>query len=226
LYHRRERCGKDKFEYEVSHICFLFFTLLIISFVRRFLPLLSPSSESNRYCQGEFSDHSTPTIGASFLQHRVTVDGVDISLQIWDTAGQERFRSMAPMYYRGAKAAVLVFDITNEETFYKAKSWLKDLKGHADPDVVICLAGNKCDKEAVFDLKQCEEFAKSVDAVFVKTSAQSGEGVNKLFSELTKRIVDVYKTKSMSGADGRGRGEDALVLDGNSNRPAGGGGCC
>jgi Ras-related protein Rab-21 len=160
---------------------------------------------------------------------------MEVSLQIWDTAGQERFRSMAPMYYRGAKAAVLVFDITNEETFFKAKSWLKDLKVHADPDVVVCLAGNKCDKEAVFDLKQCEEFAKSVDAVFMKTSAQSGEGVNKLFNELTRRIVEVYKTKAMTGT-GTGTGESGsrggrdatLVLDdrGNSARSNADGGCC
>jgi Ras-related protein Rab-21 len=156
---------------------------------------------------------------------------MDVSLQIWDTAGQERFRSMAPMYYRGAKAAVLVFDITNEETFFKAKSWLKDLKVHADPDVVVCLAGNKCDKEAVFDLKQCEEFAKTVDAVFIKTSAQSGEGVNKLFTELTRRIVEVYKTKAQggggAGGDGSSRG-DGLVLDGSggSSRSTGNGGCC
>ncbi|CAE7841324.1 RAB22A, partial [Symbiodinium microadriaticum] len=155
-----------------------------------------------RYCQGEFSDNSTPTIGASFLQHRVSMDGVDVSLQIWDTAGQERFRSMAPMYYRGAKAAILVFDLTNEDSFHKSKSWLKDLKAHADPEVVICIAGNKCDKEATFDLKQCDDFAAAVDAVFVKTSAQSGEGVDQLFASLTRRIVDVQKRKGNISREG------------------------
>mmetsp|Transcript_14899 Transcript_14899/g.15614 ORF Transcript_14899/g.15614 Transcript_14899/m.15614 type:complete len:205 (-) Transcript_14899:1562-2176(-) len=183
------------------------------------------TSLSMRYCQGEFSDHSTPTIGASFLQHRVNVDGIDLSLQIWDTAGQERFRSMAPMYYRGAKAAVLVFDISNEESFHNAKSWLKDLKAHADPDVVVCIAGNKCDKEPAFDLRQCEEFAKSVEAVFGKTSAQTGEGVNKLFAELTKRIAEVHKSRSLNGNNYRNQ-DDALVLDGKSTRPPADSGCC
>lgn len=124
---------------------------------------------------------------------------------------------MAPMYYRGAKAAILVFDVSNEESFYNAKSWLKDLKAHADPEVVVCIAGNKCDKEPAFDLRQCEEFAKSVEAVFVKTSAQTGEGVGKLFAELTKRIVEVHKNRSING-NNRNQ-DDPLVLDGRSNRP-------
>lgn len=66
---------------------------------------------SYRYCNGEFPDQVTPTIGASFLQKKLKIDDIDILLQVWDTAGQERFRSMAPMYYRGAKLAFLVLFI-------------------------------------------------------------------------------------------------------------------
>ena len=77
------------------------------------------------------------TIGASFLQKHVTVDDNRITLQIWDTAGQERFRAMAPLYYRKAKAAVVVFDVTDDRTFRKAKGWLDELKKHvARPDGV------------------------------------------------------------------------------------------
>ena len=119
---------------------------------------------------------------------------------------------MAPMYYRGAKAAILVFDLTNEDSFHKSKSWLKDLKAHADSDVVVCIAGNKCDKDSTFDLKQCEEFAESVDAVFVRTSAQSGEGVDNLFANLTRRIVDILKRKGNLTKEG----EDLVTLDGNA----------
>lgn len=125
------------------------------------------------------------------------------------------------MYYRGAKAAILVFDLTNEDSFHKSKSWLKDLKAHADPEVVVCIAGNKCDKEAAFDLKQCDEYAASVDAVFIRTSAQSGEGVDRLFNELTRRIVNIQKTKS-KGTEA----EDNLVLDGSNSQGNSGGGCC
>lgn len=102
---------------------------------------------------------------------------------------------MAPMYYRGAKAAICVFDVTNEESFNRIVSWLRDLRAHADPNIVICLAGNKCDKQPRFNLSACEELAASLDATFVKTSALTGEGVDEIFETLSKKIADVYKAK-------------------------------
>jgi len=122
--------------------------------------------------------------------------------KIWDTAGQERFRSMAPMYYRGAKAAILVFDLTNEESFQRAASWIRDLKAHADPDVVICLAGNKCDKDPSYDVSECESFASSVGAQFVRTSALTGEGVDQLFGVLSQNVYKTYKSKSIKSSKG------------------------
>ena len=122
-------------------------------------------------------------------------------LQIWDTAGQERFRSMAPMYYRGAKAAMLVFDLGNEESFHHAMSWLKDLKTHADPDLVLVLVGNKCDRPTTVDTKSVEGLAKSIDAKFVKCSALTGEGVENAFHALSSRIIDSYKGKLSKSKD-------------------------
>jgi small GTP-binding protein len=151
------------------------------------------TSLSTRYCHGEFPENSTPTIGASFLQRRVVVDNVEISLQIWDTAGQERFRSMAPMYYRGAKAAICVFDVTNEESFNRVTTWLRDLRAHADPNVVICLAGNKSDKTPTFDLSKCESLARTLGGSFFKTSALTGEGVQEIFETLSRNISEVYR---------------------------------
>jgi small GTP-binding protein len=151
------------------------------------------TSLSTRYCHGEFPENSTPTIGASFLQRRVVVDNVEISLQIWDTAGQERFRSMAPMYYRGAKAAICVFDVTNEESFNRVTTWLRDLRAHADPNVVICLAGNKADKTPTFDLSKCESLARTLGGSFFKTSALTGEGVQEIFETLSRNISEVYR---------------------------------
>lgn len=181
------------------------------------------TSLSMRYCHGEFPENATPTIGASFLQRRVAVDGTEISLQIWDTAGQERFRSMAPMYYRGAKAAIMVFDVTNEDTFHRVLSWLRDLKAHADPNVVICIAGNKCDKKSAFDISSCKEFAESLNAKFIRTSALTGEGVDSVFEELAKSIVEIYRKK---GSGGRVDDDtDALRLDAAANKGASGA-CC
>lgn len=155
------------------------------------------TSLSIRYCHGDFESHQ-PTIGANFLKVRVPVDGTEISLQIWDTAGQERFRSMAPMYYRGAKAAICVFDVTSEESFHRVSSWLRDLKPFADPNCVICLAGNKCDKAEKFDLTMCEELAQSMGATFTKTSALTGEGVTELFDKLSRNIAVAFRHETKS----------------------------
>jgi GTPase SAR1 family protein len=99
------------------------------------------------------------------------------------------------MYYRGAKAAILVFDVTNEESFGRSMSWLRDLKAHADPDVVVCIAGNKFDKGPTFDLKAVEEYSQSVDASFLRTSAMTGENVDALFDILTTKIIENLKQK-------------------------------
>ncbi len=179
------------------------------------------TSLSTRYCHGEFPENSTPTIGASFLQRRVLVDNTELNLQIWDTAGQERFRSMAPMYYRGAKAAICVFDVTNEESFHRVMIWLRDLKSHADPNVVVCIAGNKCDKPASFDLSKCEELAASIGADFIRTSALTGENVDEVFTFLSRKICDVYQVKRKQET----RDEDVLAL-GASSKTKQGSSCC
>eukprot|EP01119_Soliformovum_irregulare_P009549 TRINITY_DN2296_c0_g1_i1.p1 TRINITY_DN2296_c0_g1~~TRINITY_DN2296_c0_g1_i1.p1 ORF type:complete len:127 (-),score=9.52 TRINITY_DN2296_c0_g1_i1:442-822(-) len=81
-----------------------------------------------QYVENRFSPISSPTIGASFLSKTLWITNSRIRLQLWDTAGQERFRSLAPMYYRGAAAALLVYDVTSPETFKKVKEWVRELK--------------------------------------------------------------------------------------------------
>jgi small GTP-binding protein len=85
---------------------------------------------------------------AAFLTQTVTLEDSTVKFEIWDTAGQERYRSLAPMYYRGAAAAIVVFDITKKDSFNGAKSWVKELQRRGDPNVVIALAGNKADMES------------------------------------------------------------------------------
>lgn len=98
-----------------------------------------------RFVRDEFFEFQEPTIGAAFLTQTVPIEGATVKFEIWDTAGQERYRSLAPMYYRGAAAAIVVYDITNKESFNGAKSWVKELQRRGDPNVVITLAGNKAD---------------------------------------------------------------------------------
>lgn len=93
----------------------------------------------------EFHPNKEPTIGAAFLTQKCRLEDRVLRYEIWDTAGQERFHSLAPMYYRNAQAAVVVYDITKSSSLEKAKSWVKELQRQANPNIVIALAGNKLD---------------------------------------------------------------------------------
>lgn len=129
---------------------------------------------------------------------------------------------MAPMYYRGARAAMLVFDLGNEDSFHHAMSWLKDLKAHADPDVIICLVGNKCDRHITVDIKSIESLASSIDAKFVKCSALTGEGVDAAFKALSTLIIEGFKGKANKGRKDPGISLSDKVND-YDEKPAG---CC
>ncbi|KAJ6983411.1 ras-related protein RABF1 isoform X1 [Populus alba] len=99
-----------------------------------------------RFVRGQFDPTSKVTIGASFLSQTIALqDSTTIKFDIWDTAGQERYAALAPLYYRGAAVAVIVYDITSPETFNKAQYWVKELQKHGSPDIVMALVGNKAD---------------------------------------------------------------------------------
>ncbi|KAL4064961.1 P-loop containing nucleoside triphosphate hydrolase protein [Scleroderma yunnanense] len=93
----------------------------------------------------EFQPNKEPTIGAAFLTQKCRLEDRILRYEIWDTAGQERFHSLAPMYYRNAQAAVVVYDVTKASSLDKAKTWVKELQRQANPNIVIALAGNKID---------------------------------------------------------------------------------
>ncbi|KAG6832475.1 hypothetical protein H0H92_001521 [Tricholoma furcatifolium] len=103
------------------------------------------SSVVLRFVSNEFQANKEPTIGAAFLTQKCRLEDRVLRYEIWDTAGQERFHSLAPMYYRNAQAAVVVYDITKASSLEKAKSWVKELQRQANPNIVIALAGNKLD---------------------------------------------------------------------------------
>ncbi|KAG0297352.1 hypothetical protein BGZ98_000619 [Dissophora globulifera] len=98
-----------------------------------------------RFVNDEFQENKEPTIGAAFLTQKCRLEDKVIKFEIWDTAGQERFHSLAPMYYRNAQAAVVVYDVTKASSLEKAKSWVKELQRQANPNIVIALTGNKVD---------------------------------------------------------------------------------
>eukprot|EP00740_Mantoniella_antarctica_P005774 CAMPEP_0181362542 /NCGR_PEP_ID=MMETSP1106-20121128/8088_1 /TAXON_ID=81844 /ORGANISM="Mantoniella antarctica, Strain SL-175" /LENGTH=179 /DNA_ID=CAMNT_0023476555 /DNA_START=239 /DNA_END=775 /DNA_ORIENTATION=+ len=144
-----------------------------------------------RYVSDVFSDTQPATIQASYLTKRIAIDGSSVQLAIWDTAGQERFHALGPIYYRDADAALLVFDITDVDSFTRVKNWVKELRKMAGKDIVLVLAGNKVDMErnrAVTN-EEAEAYAASVDATLFGTSAKVNKGVEQAFLSIAKRLV-------------------------------------
>merc|ERR1740130_1001212 len=105
-----------------------------------------------------------------------------VKFEIWDTAGQERYKSLAPMYYRGAAAAVIVFDITSKESFDAAKSWIVELQS---TDTLIALAGNKSDLDGDRQVERdtAQAYADDMGILFMETSAKSGQNVQEMEDE-------------------------------------------
>lgn len=158
-----------------------------------------------RYARGIFTKTSNPTIGASFLTKTIVVDHVKIKQQIWDTAGQERFRSLAPMYYRGARAAILVYDITQHTTFERVQEWVRELQANSREEIVLSLVGNKCDmsdKRAV-SFAHAKEYADSIGAMVCETSAKTNQGVDAMFLLVSKELAKRLDTSSSISPAGK-----------------------
>jgi len=159
-----------------------------------------------RFVKGQFHEYQESTIGAAFLTQTIAVDeSTIVKFEIWDTAGQERYHSLAPMYYRGAQAAIVVYDITNQESFAKAKNWIKELQRQANPNIVIALAGNKADLAAkrVVEYEEAQAYAEDNGLLFMETSAKSSMNVQDIFLEIARKLP---KNEGGGGPAGRGHG--------------------
>lgn len=161
-----------------------------------------------RFVKGQFHEFQESTIGAAFLTQTVCLDDTTVKFEIWDTAGQERYHSLAPMYYRGAQAAIVVYDITNEESFSRAQNWVKELQRQASPNIVIALSGNKADlatKRAV-DSQVAQSYADENSLLFMETSAKTSMNVTEIFMAIAKKLP-----KSEPQAPGTGSGGNQPV---------------
>jgi len=149
-----------------------------------------------RYSQNQFNDKQVSTVQASYQTKRLTVDNQRVNLSIWDTAGQERFHALGPIYYRDANGALLVYDITDSDSFARVQNWVKELRRMLGNDVVLVIAGNKCDLERNRTVPQdkAESYAQSVGANHFLTSAKINKGIDELFLDLTKRMISGSKT--------------------------------
>uniref|UniRef100_A0A2K6VUI2 Uncharacterized protein n=1 Tax=Onchocerca volvulus TaxID=6282 RepID=A0A2K6VUI2_ONCVO len=131
------------------------------------------------------------TVGIDYRNKLVEVDKAKVKLQIWDTAGQERFLAITTTYYRGADALLLVYDLTNRQTFNNIRDWLARIKENAKETVLIILVGNKMDLQSNREVKYEEgrQLAEAYNIAFIETSAKSGQNVQKTFQEVARKLV-------------------------------------
>mmetsp|Transcript_5109 Transcript_5109/g.10598 ORF Transcript_5109/g.10598 Transcript_5109/m.10598 type:complete len:208 (+) Transcript_5109:769-1392(+) len=175
-----------------------------------------------RYANDSFSPTFITTIGIDFKIKTIQLDDKTIKLQIWDTAGQERFRTITSSYYRGAHGIIIVYDVTDQESFDNVKTWLQEIDRYAADKVNTLLVGNKSDltNKRVVSYEAAKEFADSVEMEFLETSAKNSTNVEKAFMVMASQI----KQRMASQPIGNGGNQPANVtqLDGKAVES----GCC
>lgn len=142
-----------------------------------------------RFVRGQYFENQESTIGASFFTK--TLPEKHVKFEIWDTAGQERYHSLAPMYYRGAAAAIVVFDVTHPSSFERAKKWVWELRQNVqNPNLIIALVGNKVD---LVDSRQVPEvdarnYASESSLLYFETSAKNNTNVSNVFEDIADKL--------------------------------------
>jgi len=180
-----------------------------------------------RFVNDDFQPNKEPTIGAAFLTKKISLPSRTIKFEIWDTAGQERFASLAPMYYRNAQAALVVYDLTKPSSLVKARHWVAELQRQASPGIVIALVGNKSDlcaeaEDVAADAdagddagddasgdarkvptREAKSYADEENLLFYETSAKTGMNVNEVFTAIANAIPESSLKGARGGAGAR-----------------------
>ncbi|XP_063807250.1 ras-related protein Rab-6A isoform X1 [Pseudophryne corroboree] len=156
-----------------------------------------------RFMYDSFDNTYQATIGIDFLSKTMYLEDRTIRLQLWDTAGQERFRSLIPSYIRDSAAAVVVYDITNVNSFQQTTKWIDDVRTERGSDVIIMLVGNKtdlADKRQV-SIEEGERKAKELNVMFIETSAKAGYNVKQLFRRVAAALPGMESSQDKSRED-------------------------
>ncbi|KAF5460127.1 hypothetical protein F2P56_020018, partial [Juglans regia] len=155
-----------------------------------------------RFADDSYLDSYISTIGVDFKIRTVEQDGKTIKLQIWDTAGQERFRTITSSYYRGAHGIIVVYDVTDQESFNNVKQWLNEIDRYASENVNKLLVGNKSDLTAnkVVSYETAKAFADEIGIPFMETSAKNSTNVEQAFMAMAAEIKNRMASQPMNNA--------------------------
>ncbi|KAH9404080.1 Ras- protein Rab-11A, partial [Tyrophagus putrescentiae] len=158
----------------------------------------------SRFTRNEFNLESKSTIGVEFATRSIQVDNKTIKAQIWDTAGQERYRAITSAYYRGAVGALLVYDIAKHLTYENVERWLRELRDHADQNIVIMLVGNKSDLRHLraVPTDEARAFAERNNLSFIETSALDSTNVEAAFQQILTEIYRIVSQKQIRNDNG------------------------
>eukprot|EP00127_Corallochytrium_limacisporum_P006672 Clim_evm51s232 gene=Clim_evmTU51s232 len=178
-----------------------------------------------RFADDTYQESYISTIGVDFKIRTIELDKKVIKLQIWDTAGQERFRTITSSYYRGAHGIIVVYDVTDQESFSNVQTWLSEIDRYATENVNKLLVGNKCDllDKKVVDYTTAKEFADKLKIPFLETSAKNATNVEQAFLTMAGEIKERMGTAAPQQRDTQ------KINVGNTtqlNKQGGGGGCC
>ncbi len=178
-----------------------------------------------RFVDDIWNDTFVPTIGVDFKIKTFNIDSKKIKMQIWDTAGQERFKNIIASYYRGAHGILLLYDVTDKDSFKNLSNWLIEIEKNASKNVLKVLIGNKCDLEdkRVVTFNQGKEFADTYGLKFIETSAKKNLNVNEAFETLGRELMIASADKKVNKTKDTKKISVAKAQDLNVQKK---GGCC
>ena len=169
----------------------------------------------SRYTSGQFNPHYLATVGLDFFKKDEIFDGDTIRIKIWDTAGQERYKSLTQGYFRNAEGIMIVYDVSNSDSFNNLKYWIQSIKTHINLDnneVPAIIIGNKIDIfEREVSKEEGEKFSKEQKLEYFETSAKSGKGVDECIKFLIKKVL---KNKGNSKEESE---KDSIKIEENKN---------
>ena len=178
-----------------------------------------------RFVDDIWNDTFVPTIGVDFKIKTFDIDEKKIKMQIWDTAGQERFKNIIASYYRGAHGILLIYDVTDKDSFKNLNNWLIEIEKNASKNVLKVLIGNKSDLEdkRVITFNHGKDFADTYGLKFIETSAKKNLNVNEAFETLGRELMQASEDKKITKQKQNKKISVAKVQDLNVEKK---GGCC